>query len=102
MKFFAKTACQLDIMGLEPDGKTPKKKFDPKDLIDRAQFGTMLSRLVYGDVYNLSSREKKTIARYQKHLEALGKDDIIQKIPSPWTLENRSRVMIMLKRTQDQ
>ena len=29
-------------------------------------------------------------------------DDIIQKIPSPWTLENRSRVMIMLKRTQDQ
>ena len=37
MKFFAKTACQLDIMGLEPDGKTPKKKFDPKDLVDRAQ-----------------------------------------------------------------
>ncbi|MEI6774521.1 MAG: hypothetical protein WCL18_07225 [bacterium] len=53
MKFFTKTACQLDLMGLHPDGKTPKKVFDPEQFVDRAQFGTILSRLIYGDVYNV-------------------------------------------------
>ena len=53
MKFFMKTACQLELMGLEPDGKTPKKKFYPNQYVDRAQFGTILSRLVYGDQYNI-------------------------------------------------
>ncbi len=38
MKFYTKTACQLDLMGLESDGKTPKKSFDPEDYVDRAQF----------------------------------------------------------------
>ncbi|MEI6673192.1 MAG: hypothetical protein WCL02_08000 [bacterium] len=38
MKFYIKTSCQLDLMGLEPNGKTPKKVFDPNDYVDRAQF----------------------------------------------------------------
>lgn len=57
MNLFATTACQLGIMGLHADGKTPKPSFDPQDFIDRAQFGTMLSRMLYDGQYNLSASE---------------------------------------------
>ena len=38
-------------MGLESDG-TPGKVFNPNTTVTRAQFGTMLSRLLYGNTYN--------------------------------------------------
>jgi hypothetical protein len=97
MKFFMKTACQLDLMWLEPDGKTPKKKFDPNQYVDRAQFGTILSRLVYGDQYNVYDWE--TFKRYEKHLRALYEDSIIKKIDTPFMRERRGRVLLMLQRT---
>jgi len=102
MKFFAKTSCQLNIMGLHEDGKTPKQSFDPYDYVDRAQFGTMLSRLIYGDKYNIYEWEQKTYKRYEKHLQAINKDNIMKKIENPWILEKRSRVILMLKRTYDE
>jgi len=101
MKFFTKTACQLDLMWLEPDGKTPKKTFEPNDPVTRAQFGTILSRLIYGDVYNIYSGEENTYKRYEKHLRALYEDNIMTKIQDPFMLEKRARVLLMLKRTVD-
>lgn len=98
MRFYAQTACQLNIMGLEQDGKTPKKSFDPYDLVDRPQFGTMLSRLVYGDKYNIYPWEESLYQRYEKHLKALNRDGIMTKIQNPWILEKRARVLIMLHR----
>ncbi|MEI7919356.1 MAG: S-layer homology domain-containing protein [bacterium] len=53
MRFYMKTACQLGLMGLKSDGKTPDTIFTPRATITRAQFGTILSRLIYGDVYNI-------------------------------------------------
>lgn len=53
MDFFTKTSCQLYLMGLHPDGKTPKPVFDPNDPVPRTEFGTVLSRLIYGDTYNV-------------------------------------------------
>jgi hypothetical protein len=55
MKFYTKTACQLDLMGLESDGKTPDKVFNPNTSVPRSEFGTVLSRLIYGDQYNIYS-----------------------------------------------
>ena len=101
MQFFTKTACQLWLMGLEPDGQTPKQTFDPHEYVSRAQFGTVLSRLIYGDANNLDDNELTTYARYHKHLYALQKDHIMNQISSPSSLEKRARVLLMLKRTVD-
>ena len=101
MKFFTKTSCQLNLMGLEPNGSTPKKVFDPNDFVDRAQFGTILSRLIYGDVYNVYSGEETTYKWYEKHLRALYEDNIMNKIQDPFMLEKRARILLMLKRTND-
>ena len=38
MKFFTKTACQLNLMGLEPNGSTPKKVFNPNAPVPRSEF----------------------------------------------------------------
>ena len=99
MRFFTKTACQLNLMGLEPNGSTPKKVFDPNDFVDRAQFGTILSRLIYGDVYNVYTGE--TYKWYEKHLRALYEANIMSKIQDPFMLEKRARILLMLKRTDD-
>jgi len=99
MKFFTKTACQLGLMGLESDGKTPQEKFNPEWLVNRAQFGTILSRLIYSDQYNIYSGEEQIYKWYEKHLTALNKDSIMNKIQDPLMLEKRARVLIMLERT---
>jgi hypothetical protein len=98
MRFFIKTSCQLDIMGQKSDGTTPDKIFNPKDPVTRAQFGTMLSRLIYGDTYNIYEGEEELYERYEKHLKALNADDIMKKIENPWMLEERGRVMLMFYR----
>ena len=73
MKFYAKTSCQLEIMGMKPDGATPMKNFYPEQIVTRAQFGTTLSRLIFGRRFN---GEKPY--RYSRHLEALKELDIIK------------------------
>lgn len=99
-KFFTKTACQLDLMGQKADGKTPDDVFNPNDPVNRAMFGTILSRLIYGDVYNVYSGEN--YKRYEKHLRALFDDNIMKQIQDPYMLEKRARVLLMLKRTTDE
>jgi hypothetical protein len=39
-------ACQLGLMGLETDGTTPKKAFDPNETITLAEVATTISRLL--------------------------------------------------------
>jgi len=99
MQFFTKTACQLNLMGLKSDGKTVDKNFDPYGYVNRAQFGTILSRLIYWDKYNVYLWEENVFKRYQKHLNALKADNIIKNIQNPFMLEERARVLLMLKRT---
>lgn len=53
MQFFTKTACQLYVMGLHPNGQTPKAVFDPNNPVPRTELGTVLSRLIYGDTFNV-------------------------------------------------
>lgn len=88
-------------MGLEPNGNTPKKTFEPNDFVNRAQFGTILSRLIYWDTYNIHTGEETTSDRYERHLSALQQDAIMKQIQDPFMLEKRARILLMLKRTND-
>lgn len=94
MKFYIKTACQLGLMGRESDGKTTQKIFNPKDTITRAQFGTVVSRLLYSATYNTTDK----VNRYGRHLQALKKAEIINNISKPDMEEVRGYVMLILQR----
>lgn len=97
MQYYATLACQLGIMGLESDGKTPKQNFVPNDSVDRAQFGTVLSRVLYGEKNNTN-----TSCRYCTHLKALQKAAIMKKIDAPSEQELRGYVMLMMWRAYQQ
>ena len=99
-KFYIKLSCELDLMWQEPDGKTPKPKFDPNQYVDRAQFGTIFSRLIYGDKHNVNKGEK--VKRYEKHLKALNTDGIMTKIKDPFMKELKGRIILMFHRASSE
>ena len=88
-------ACQLWLMGLKPNG-TPDTKFSPSAEVTRAQFGTTLSRLLYGSGNNSIAPNTQ---RYEKHLQALKTAGIMNKITSPFMDEIRGNVFLMLMRS---
>ncbi len=95
MQFYATIACQLGLMGLDTDGTTPKATFDPNDTVDRAQFWTILSRILRGTKY------AGELPFYVKHLNALKKNAIMNDITRPLAPEMRGRVMLMLQRSAE-
>ncbi|HBB04145.1 TPA: hypothetical protein DCZ39_04610 [Patescibacteria group bacterium] len=46
MRFYIKLACQLGIMGIN------SSLFNPNGIVTRAEFGTVLSRSLYGNLYD--------------------------------------------------
>lgn len=127
MQYYAQLACQLGLMGLEENWTTPKSTFDPNEYVTRAQFGTVFSRTLFGNTYNVQSEErtlftsiKNTIyqifsslsawvgssatfpqlTRYSKHLQALKDHDIMKKIDTPMILELRGYVLLMMMRAK--
>ena len=95
MKSYARLACQLGIMGVESDAaKTPAKKFNGKETVTRAEFGTMLSRTIYTN----DSGEANS-CRYCAHLNRLKTDGIMSKIDVPSSKEMRGYVWLMMMRT---
>ena len=95
MKGYMTEACQLGLMGYEGDGVTQSTTFNPQDTVTRAQFGTVVSRLLWGDKYNTTATD--TGARYSGHLNALQKAGIITVI-TPDILEQRGFVWIIFQR----
>ena len=79
-------ACQLGLMGV---GIT---NFNPNGLVTRAEFGTTLSRALYGDAYN------SWTPYYAAHLQALKDAGIMTVIDTPTKLEVRGYVMLMMQR----
>ena len=69
-------------------------KFRPKDKVTRAEFWTILSRLLYWDKYNWWT------PYYGKHLNQLNIRWIMTKINNPQWMELRWNVMVMLKRSE--
>lgn len=82
-------SCQLGIMG---QGITA---FRPYDTLSRAEFGTALSRVLWGDTYEGGT------PYYAKHLEALKAAGIMNQIANAETTkEVRGYVMLMLQRSE--
>lgn len=93
MKTYIKFACQLNLMWLERDWKIVKENFNPNDLVTRAEYATVFSRLLYGDKYDNFKWK-----RYLGHLNALKKAWIMTQIDNPFMTEIRWYIMIMLWR----
>ena len=92
MKKFIKTSCELWLMWISSDGVTAMKNFYPNWFVTRAEFGTVLSRLLYGNIYHSDK------VYYEKHLQALKNKWIMKNIEKPLAKELRWRVMLMLMR----
>ena len=82
-------ACQLGLMGV---GIT---EFNPNGIVTRAQFGTVLSRALYGDVNNDGN------PYYVNHLNALQDAGIMNNISNPNAPEVRGYVMLMMQRSDE-
>jgi hypothetical protein len=87
MKSYIKLSCQLGIMWV---GVT---SFNPNWLVTRAEFGTVLSRILYGNTYN------DWAFYYSNHLKIL-KEKWIIKDDNPKLEELRGYVMLMLMRAE--
>lgn len=82
-------ACQLGLMGVGIE------KFNPNGIVTRAEFGTVLSRALWGDEYNGAD------PYYKAHLEALKAEGIMTKIDNPNMKEVRGYVMLMMQRADE-
>ncbi len=92
MQYYAETACQLGLMGL--DGQwDPIDTFSPNEPMTMSQLGTVVSRMLRWDTYNSSET-----CRYCDHLNALHGDGIMTKIDTPDTYVLRGWLLIMLER----
>ena len=90
---YIQLAYQFQIMGINADG-TPMQAFEPHKLVSRAEFATVLSRVIWGNKHNISGDD-----RYSAHLQALKKYGIIKSdILANWW-ELRGRALLMLHRT---
>lgn len=89
LKPFAHAVCELWYMWVWV------KNFNPKWTVTRAQFGTILSRVMFWEHFD------GWTPYYQKHLEGLKNIWIINDISSPSINEKRGDIMVMLKKWYD-
>ncbi|MDD3262208.1 MAG: S-layer homology domain-containing protein, partial [Candidatus Absconditabacteria bacterium] len=82
-------ACQLGLMGVGIEN------FRPYDAVTRAEFGTVLSRAIWGDANNGSD------PYYVDHLNALKDEGIMTNISNPNMKEVRGYVMLMMQRADE-
>lgn len=88
---YAVTACQLGLMGVGTNGI-----FNPNGLVTRAEFGTVLSRVLYGDANNGGT------PWYANHLNALKEAGIMNDISNPNMREVRWYTMLMMMRSDEE
>jgi len=80
-------SCQMGLMGQGIDAFRPNAK------VTRGEFGTTLSRALWGNKYNGAT------PFYANHLQALKDAGIMTRIENPSQLEIRGYVMLMLQRS---
>lgn len=99
MIYYMQLACKLWLMGMESNWVDVKKTFDPNSHVTRAEFGTVLSRLLWWTTYATNDGTYY----YTKHLQALKNNGIMTMIHDPWpkNVELRWYVMLMLMRVNE-
>ncbi|MCX6824520.1 MAG: hypothetical protein NT085_05365 [candidate division SR1 bacterium] len=95
MKNYIKLVCQLGLMGYHGDGVTQKDVFNPDNTLTRAEFGTTLSRLIWGTKYANGN------PYYSKHLSALKEHNIMTLISTPSIQEKKGWVLLMMHRVYE-
>ena len=92
IKEYALRACALWVMWVGTE------HFRPNNIVTRAQFGTILSRILWWDTYNQEDTEDTPY--YETHLNALKEHSIMTQIENPmeW-IELRKWIWIMLMRS---
>jgi hypothetical protein len=88
MQYYIRLVCQLGIMGVW------LTSFEPYARVDRAQWGTVLSRILYGDQYDGAN------PYYINHLNALQTNGVISNT-NPGLKELRGYVMLMMMRASN-
>ena len=86
---FVTKSCQLWLMGQWVTS------FRPKDSVTRAEYWTVLSRVLWWDKYEWWS------TYYENHLKALKSEWIMNRIDNPMDKEIRWYVMLMLMRSYE-
>lgn len=87
---YVKKACQMGLMG---QGITA---FRPNDKVTRGEFGTTLSRALWGNKFDTTETPF-----YKNHLVALQDAGIMKQISTPNQMEIRGYVMLMLQRSTE-
>jgi hypothetical protein len=78
-------------MGLDTNGKA-LSKFRPNELVTRAHFSAIFSRLLFGTRYDGGK------PYYEKHIAGLATHDIIKAQQNPQMQERKGYVMLMMMR----
>jgi len=97
LKSYIIRACQLGLMWYKHDGVTIDSTFSPRENVSRAQFGTVLSRILWGTQNNAAAPNQ---LRYKNHLQALQQASIMNNISYPMMNEVRGYVILMLMKSQ--
>ena len=93
IKDYARKACALWLMGLYVEDFLPNK------VVSRAEFWTVLSRLLWWDAYNVI--DTSNMPYYELHLKALKDASIMTQIDNPLgRRELREWVRVMLRRAR--
>ena len=93
LTWYIQLAYQYQIMWINADW-SPMENFDPNKPVSRAEFATVLSRVLFGNTYNQIGNNY-----YEKHIEALNKANILNDT-NPKITEWRWWIMTMLYRSQ--
>ena len=90
---YATKACAFWVMWINMEDN----KFLPNSVVTRAEFGTVMSRVLWWDKYNITDTEHRSY--YENHLQALKKDSILTQIANPETRwEIRKWVWLVFRR----
>lgn len=95
LKEAMQTACQLGLMGVNNTDRLPASTFQPSEITTKAQFITIVSRMLYGDKYN-----SKDMCRYCRHVAALRRAGIVTKTQDLFDPLRTGVAMLMLMRAQ--
>jgi hypothetical protein len=94
MKNYMITSCQLERMWINTADYTPIPDFMPRKYVSRAEFWTILSRILW---WNRYEAEKNTSRYYVHHLDKLKENEILTNI-DPTLVERRSYAILMIYR----
>lgn len=89
---FMQLACELEVMGLKNDGKTPLVSFMPNKTVSRAEMATVFSRLLFGAQFD------NVEPYWTNHMSNLNKIGIIN-VTTPTLIEERVNVFLMMYRS---